>query len=105
VSFKPTRVVHVQAEPYDISIMRPSKWSNPFSHRTDTRAKFIVKTRAEAIEKYEKWIKGQPALLADLPELWGRTLGCCCRPLACHGTVLARLANESRAKAEGMNAG
>ena len=36
----------------------------------------------------------QPELLAALPELAGKTLGCWCAPKACHGDVLARLAAE-----------
>jgi hypothetical protein len=45
------------------------------------------------IERHERWLLTQPALLAALPELAGRTLGCWCAPRACHGDVLARLAN------------
>jgi hypothetical protein len=32
--------------------------------------------------------------MAALPELKGRVLGCWCAPLACHGDVLAQLAND-----------
>ena len=49
-------------------------------------------TRDEVIKKYEAWLLAQPALLAALPELRGKTLGCWCAPQACHGDVLARLA-------------
>lgn len=90
------RVVHNKKEPYDVYIGRPSKWGNPFSHQNDTIAKFKVATREEAIEKYEQWIKTQPHLMAALPELEGKTLGCWCSPKACHGDVLVRLVNENR---------
>jgi len=51
-------------------------------------------TRNEVIAKYRAWIVEQPALMAALPELRGKVLGCWCVPLVCHGHVLAELANE-----------
>lgn len=59
-----------------------------------TRASFLVGTREEAISAYETWILSQPGLVKDLPELRNKILGCWCRPLACHGDVLARMANQ-----------
>lgn len=35
-----------------------------------------------------------PTLLAALPELKGKVLGCFCKPKACHGDVLADLVNK-----------
>ncbi len=90
-----TRVVHCKRECYDVYIGRPSKWGNPFSHKAGTMAKFRVDSRQEAIDAYKKWIiegEGQH-LLDDLHELKGKVLGCWCKPLACHGDILAELAN------------
>jgi hypothetical protein len=86
-------VVHNKRARYDVYIGRPSKWGNPFSHQSGTLAKFKVASREEAISKYREWIKTQPGLIAALPELRGKVLGCWCSPLACHGDVLAELAN------------
>lgn len=83
-------IVHCKMEPYDVCIGRPSKWGNPFSHKHGTLAKYKVATRQEAIEAYRKWItegKGR-YLLTHLHELAGMTLGCWCKPHACHGDVL-----------------
>lgn len=90
------RVVHCKKEPYDVYIGRPSKWGNPFSHLSgdDGLAKFKVATRAKAIEFYERWIQTQPELMAALPELRGKILGCWCAPKRCHGEVLKRLAEQ-----------
>lgn len=90
------RVVHCKKEPYDIYIGRPSKWGNPFSHLSSDGglAKFKVATRAEAIESYERWIQAQPELMASLPELRGKILGCWCAPNSCHGEVLKKLAEQ-----------
>ncbi len=37
------------------------------------------------------WLRTQPDLLAALPELEGKVLGCWCSPQECHGDVLIRL--------------
>lgn len=88
-----TRVVNRRLYPFDIYIGRGSRWGNPFSHKDGTTALYVVKTRAEAIERYEVWLKSNAELLAALPELRGKVLGCYCKPLACHGDVLARFAD------------
>lgn len=88
-----TRVVHCKKEPYDVYVGRPSIWGNSFSHKDGTLAEHRVATREEAIARYEEGIKEKPELLARLPELKGKILGCWCKPLPCHGDVLARLAD------------
>lgn len=89
---KRAMVVNVRYSAYDVLIDRTTKWGNPFTHMKDMRAKF-VSSRVEAIQKYEEWIKTQPHLMAALPELKDKVLGCHCAPFQCHGDVLARLAN------------
>lgn len=81
-------VVHCKKHPYDIYIGRPSKWGNPFEIGKDG-------TRKEVIEKYEKWLRSNQKLMNDLHELRGKVLGCWCKPHACHGDVLVRLANST----------
>jgi hypothetical protein len=46
------------------------------------------------------WLRENAALFAALDELRGLVLGCWCAPRACHGDVLARLANASTAERE-----
>ena len=89
-------VVHCRRSHYDVLIDRTTKWGNLFTHIRDrtTRAAFLVSTREEAIAAYESWLLAQPSLMADLPELEDKILGCWCRPRACHGDVLIRLANR-----------
>lgn len=89
-----TRVVHCKKAAYDVYIGRPSKWGNPFSHKLGTQAQFVVGSRDEAIAAYREWIVHQPELLAALPELKGKTLGCWCKPQSCHGDVLAALVDQ-----------
>lgn len=82
-----TIVVNKRKEPYDVFIGRPGKWGNPF-----VMGRY---TREEAVQLHADWILTQPKLLAAIkPELQGRRLGCFCKPLACHGDILAKLADE-----------
>jgi hypothetical protein len=79
-----TRAVHCDQEPYDVYIGKSSKWANPFTKGT----------RRELVEQYRAWVVQQPDLMAALPELKGKTLGCWCKPKPCHGDVLAELAER-----------
>ncbi len=81
-----TKVVHCKKGPYDVYVGRPSDWGNPFSIGKDG-------TREQVIEKYEAWLLEQPELLNRLHELKGKVLACWCKPLHCHGDVLAKFAD------------
>jgi hypothetical protein len=80
-------VVHCKKSKHDVYIGRPSKWGNPFEIGKDG-------DREEVIQKYREWVVTQPNLMAALPELRGKVLGCWCSPKACHGGVLAYIANH-----------
>lgn len=80
-------IVHCKKAKYDVYIGRPSKWGNPFQIDSGL-------SREEAIKDYEWWIKTQPHLMAALPELKGKVLGCWCAPKPCHGDVLLKLLKE-----------
>jgi hypothetical protein len=90
---KQTKIVHLKKEPYDVYIGRPSKWGNPYSHKEGTLAEFRVKNRAEALEKYEKYLLENETLFNSLIELQGKTLGCWCKPNKCHGDILVKWSN------------
>ena len=59
-----------------------SIWYNPF--------KVSRYGRDKAVELYRDYILSKPDLLARLPELRGKVLGCWCYPLSCHGAVLLK---------------
>ncbi len=84
--WSPTRIVHCRREAYDVFVGRPSVWANPFFIGRDG-------AREEVIEKFRWWFIRQPALLREVATLRGQILGCDCKPLACHGDVLAELAD------------
>ncbi|CAF3659285.1 unnamed protein product [Rotaria socialis] len=82
-----TCVVHCKKSNYDAYIGRPSIWGNPFVIGRDG-------DKADRIRKYRAWIMSQPELLARAKiELRGRTIACWCKPEACHGDILAEIAD------------
>lgn len=81
-----TRVVNLNTEPCSLRIDRKTKWGNPFPMRRGHES-----DRPIVIAKFLKWIFTQPQLLAALPELDGHSIGCHCKPKACHGDVLKTL--------------
>ena len=90
-----TRIVHVRKAAFDIYIGRAfaefneSLWHNPFHLGRGGN-------RKEVLRKYREYILSRPDLLARLPELKGKTLGCWCKPKwACHGDILVELVEKS----------
>lgn len=79
-----TRVVNMKSESYDVDITRTGCFGNPF-------AIGVHGNRREVINMYRAWIVNQPGLLALLPSLRGKRLGCVCKPKACHGDVIVEL--------------
>jgi len=92
-----TTVVHCKRQPYDVYIGRPSLFGNPFEIGKDG-------TREQVIEQYRAWVVQQPDIMLHIPDLKGKTLGCWCRPRACHGDVLAELAEQSAGSAPEQSA-
>jgi len=84
------RVVHCKREEFDFYIGRGegSKFGNPFKIG-------VHGDRDEVIAMFRQWAPKQPALMKDIHNLHGQTLGCWCAPNACHGHVLADLAQEA----------
>jgi len=84
---KETKVVHCKKEKYDVYIGRGSIWGNPFHIGKDG-------SRNEVIAKYKKYILADKSLMKELPNLQGKTLGCWCKPRACHGDVLVEIIKD-----------
>ena len=100
-------VVHCKKSEYDVYIGRPNRaikgsqespWGNPFKIGRDG-------SRADVIAKYRTWLEAQPELMARARlELRGKVLGCWCAPQACHGDVLAAVANAFGTSGESVDA-
>jgi hypothetical protein len=83
-----TEVVNIRlGERCDIFIGRPSKWGNPFRAGRDGSLILVL-------AKYKLYIKRNKILMAALPELVGKKLGCFCAPRPCHGDMLVELCAE-----------
>lgn len=94
-----TTVVNIKTGvPYDVYIGRAnptyglpqSKWANPFKLEREA-------DRPIVLARYRIWLLSQADLLRDIHELHGKTLACWCAPKACHGDVLAELAESAAA--------
>jgi hypothetical protein len=85
------KVVNIRKESYDIYIGRGSIFGNPFAIGEDGN-------RKEVLEKYEFYvrnkIKNDTEFREELMKLDGKTLGCFCKPLDCHGDILIKLIEE-----------
>jgi hypothetical protein len=75
-----------------VYIGRPSIFGNPIP------VGYQGKTRAQVLEMYEAYARERIAKDDKFREavegLYGKVLSCWCKPLACHGDVLAILAAE-----------
>ena len=76
-----------------VYVGRPTKWGNPFSHRLNTKAKYLTTSRSEAVRRYEDYLLANRELIAALVELKGKVLGCWCSPKLCHAQILAKHAD------------
>lgn len=97
-----TTVVNLRSgEPYDVRIDRSTRWGNPYRIEEMRREGLRGETaRLAVIASYELWVKNaeDPAAVwirEHVHELKGKTLACWCAPAACHGDVLAAMADQS----------
>lgn len=87
-----TIVVNKYKEPYDIYIGRPSIYGNPYSIGKDGN-------RTEVIEKFKKYfydrIRNDEKFYIAVWKLYGKRLGCFCKPNPCHGDVYVEYFKKS----------
>lgn len=74
-------VVNIKNCKYDVYIGRGTRYGNPFIIGKDGN-------REQCITKFKNYLLTNSELLSHLYELDGKTLGCHCKPKACHGDVL-----------------
>lgn len=81
-----------------VNIMRPGPFGNNFSHLQFAKhhpQMTWVPTREEAVERFRERVDSDPMFRKMIKrKLRGRDLVCCCKPAACHGDVLLKVANE-----------
>lgn len=81
-----------RGEHFDTYCGRGTLWGNPYAIGVDG-------DRDEVIRKFKydfdrDYLKGGSEFKEKLKALRGHTLGCHCKPYACHGDVLAQYLNE-----------
>jgi hypothetical protein len=90
-----TQVVNIRFSGYDVYIGRAGQgkdgyFGNPFRLKANEQ-------RSATIERYRKYfenrMKTDPEFARRIQELKGKTLGCFCKPEACHGDVIAAYLN------------
>ena len=83
-----------KGEKYDVYIGRGTPWGNPFPIGYGEGGD----SREVVIEKYRRYFEDEllkdPARLQALLSLRGYRLGCHCKPLACHGDIIAAYLNS-----------
>lgn len=85
-----TKVANVdKGDKHDVYIGRGSPWGNPYAMGFDgDREEIIKKYKYDFDKGYLKSSK------ADFLKLKGKILGCHCKPMACHGDVIAEYLNS-----------
>lgn len=87
-----TIVVNLHASSYTKYIGRGSRFGNPYLIGPDG-------TREDVVVKHKKDFDNNPKLReAVWNELKGETLGCFCKPLACHGDTYVEYIKERMRK-------
>lgn len=84
-----TRVVNVRAERPAVYIGRGTPFGNPFTVQQFGRDR--------CLQLYREWFHDrlkQPAFAHAVRQLQGKTLGCHCKPAACHGDIIVEWLNS-----------
>lgn len=86
-----------RGDPFDVYIGRGTKWGNPYAVGFGQAPGEESDSREEAIRKYaydfDRGLLGTSTFKEELIALRGKRLGCHCKPLPCHGDVLAHYLN------------
>lgn len=103
-----TRVVNLRKESYDVYIGRGRKpeyyrWEPCSAGYGQFGSPFPItegSSREESIRKYKDYfydrIRKDPDFKSSVEALRGKTLGCFCKPKACHGDIIADYLNNKR---------
>lgn len=102
--FLPNKLVLTHDKHYtEFYVARPTIFGNPYSHLTETSAKFKVKTREEAVKNYVKFYL--PTIFLQIKnieyefEKCNICLTCHCVPFYCHAIEIAKVIIQHHEKA------
>lgn len=93
INLKITKVSNKDAgDSYDVYIGRGTLWGNPYQMgKEGTRDEVIAKF---AYDFEKRFLKLPEKFDENIEKLRGKTLGCHCKPAACHGDVIASYLNS-----------
>ncbi|WP_207269041.1 DUF4326 domain-containing protein [Pseudomonas sp. GW531-R1] len=93
VNLKITKVSNKDlGDSYDVYIGRGTLWGNPYQMgKEGTRDEVIAKF---AYDFERRFLKLPEQFDMNIEKLRGKTLGCHCKPAACHGDVIANYLNS-----------
>lgn len=81
-----------KGEHFDTYIGRGTLWGNPYAIGQDGERDEVIRKFAYDFER--GFLRGGEDFNEKLKSLRGHTLGCHCKPYACHGDVLAEYLNK-----------
>jgi len=101
-----TRVVNLRTEPYDVYIGRRGRFANPLKEGGDgyfgnphMLRNGHYHHRLVVIELFRRYfyarLQNDAEFKTRVEKLRGLRLGCFCKPLPCHGDVIADYLNKS----------
>jgi hypothetical protein len=100
----PTVVVNLRRDEYDVYVGRPGKgmsgyFGNPVRRGSPCpECEALHQTRGSTLDCFEAYarrrIERDPEYRSRVLALWGKRLGCFCKPSRCHGDTLRDLAHE-----------
>jgi len=79
------KVVNLRSEAYEVYIGRGSIFGNPFKISIHSSRDIVI---AKYKEYFYKRVNTDFAFKDAVLNLKGKTLGCYCKPLACHGDII-----------------
>lgn len=100
IKIETTKIVNKdKGDEFDVYIGRGSPWGNPYAVGFGGSPGEEQDTREEAIRKYKydfdkDFLRGGQEYKLNLLKLRGKRLACHCKPLACHGDILADYLNS-----------
>ncbi len=80
-----TKVVNLRNEAYEVYIGRGSIFGNPYKIDSHNDRQAVI---AKYKEYFYKRVKTDYFFKFAVLKLKGKTLGCYCKPLACHGDII-----------------
>ncbi|MDN3220725.1 DUF4326 domain-containing protein [Pseudomonas nunensis] len=97
----PTRTVNLKitkvsnkdrGDSYDVYIGRGTLWGNPYQMGKEGTREEVITKFAYDFEK--RFLKLPEQFDVNIEKLRGKTLGCHCKPAACHGDIIANYLNS-----------